>query len=128
MDRPGLRKAVPELVGAVEAGLNVSDSELPELRRQDDPPQVSILAQLLAVLANNLAAQHKVDSGLLATTADLQEFVRWRLGLSDDGPATLLEGWRGEVLGQTLVELLEGKRRIRVANLRSSSPLSIDPE
>jgi ribonuclease D len=127
MDRPAFRTAAPALVAAVQAGLNVPDTELPELRRPDDPPQVAVLAQLLAILANNLAAQHKVDPGLLATAAELQEFVRWRLGFSDVVPAALLQGWRGEVLGGALVELLEGKRVIRVADPRSASPLSIEP-
>jgi len=127
MDRPALRKAGPEIVAAVRAGLDAPEEELPALVakvRHDDPPQVALLGQLLAILANSLAAEYQVAGSMLATTADLQEFIRWRLGLSDREPS-LTAGWRGEILGQPLVELLEGKRFVHVVNANSPNPLQI---
>jgi ribonuclease D len=72
---------------------------------------------------NSLAAEHQIDMALLATSADLQEFVRWRLGLTEEAPPQLIDGWRGEILGQPLIELLEGTRVIRVADGNSPKPL-----
>ena len=128
LDRPLLRRAGPDIVRAVLNGLELPESQLPDLRRPlDDPPQVGVLAQLLAVLTNSLAGRHQVDAGMLATTADLQELVRWRMGLTSETPAALLEGWRGEVLGQALIDLLDGKRSVRVGDLQSPNPLLIEP-
>jgi ribonuclease D len=127
MNRPALRQAGARIIAAVQAGLNVPEEELPASPRRDDPPQVAILGQLASILANSLAVEHQVDAAMLATTSELQEFIRWRLGLSEEAAPLLLEGWRGEILGQPLVELLEGKRSVRVADVRSSSPLHIEP-
>jgi len=127
MDRPALRKEGPEIVVAVQAGLDTPEAELPALValvRHDDPPQVALLGQLLAILANSLAAESQVAGSILATAADLQEFIRWRLGLSDREPP-LTTGWRGEILGQPLVELLEGKRYVHVVDAASPNPLRI---
>ena len=127
MDRPALRKSGEDIVAAVHAGLAVPEQELPALIalvRHDDPPQVVLLGQLLAILTNSLAAEHKVAGTMLATTAELQEFVRWRLGLSTAEPP-LMTGWRGEILGQPLVELLEGKRYVHVIDAGSPNPLHI---
>ena len=127
MDRPALRNAGQEIVAAVQAGLDAPAKELPALValvRHDDPPQVVLLGQLLAILANSLAAEHQVAGSMLATAAELQEFVRSRLGLSDrESPLTA--GWRGEILGQPLVELLEGKRFVHVVDASSPNPLRI---
>ena len=125
-ERPNLRKGGPEIVDAVARGLAVPENDLPELMRRDDPPQVQILGSLTSILTNSLAAEHQVDVALLATSAELQEFVRWRMGLVDEAPSQLMEGWRGEILGQPLIELLEGKRIIRVADLNSAKPLRIE--
>ncbi|MGE0686388.1 MAG: ribonuclease D [Dehalococcoidia bacterium] len=125
-DRPNLRKGGDEIVEAVKRGLNVPEADLPELMRRDDPAQVQILGSLASILANSLASEHQVDIALLATVADLQEVVRWRLGLTDEAPPQLLEGWRGEILGQPLIELLDGKRVVRVADLHSPKPLVIE--
>ena len=127
MDRPALRKEGSEIVTAVQAGLDAPEAELPALValvRHDDPPQVALLGQLLAILANSLAAESQVAGSMLATAADLQEFILWRLGLSDREPP-LTHGWRGEILGQPLVELLEGKRFVHVVDAGSPNPLRI---
>ncbi len=127
MDRPALRKSGDEIVAAVQAGLAVPEKELPALValvRHDDPPQVAVLGQLLAILTSSLAAEHQVAGSMLATTSDLQAFVRGRLGLSDEEPA-LMTGWRGEILGRPLVELMEGKRYVHVVDANSSTPLRI---
>jgi len=125
-DRPNLRKGGPEMVAAVARGLAVPEKELPDLMRRDDPPQVQVLGQLASILAASLAAENQVDIALLATTADLQEFVRWRLGLTEETPGHLVEGWRGAILGQPMIELLEGKRVIRVVDPHSPKPLHIE--
>jgi ribonuclease D len=128
MDRGAARTAGPEILRAVQAAMKLPESELPTPMRRDDPSQLNLLSQLLAVAANNLAAAHHVDPALLATTDDLRDLVRWRLGQveSKDG-LLVLGGWRGEILGEPLRELLDGKRRIRVGDLQSESPLVLEP-
>lgn len=125
-ERPNLRKSGAAIVAAVERGLTVPESELPELMRRDDPPQVQVLGSLAHILSSNLAAEHQVDPALLATTADIQEFIRWRLGLTERPPRQLSEGWRSTILGGPLTELLDGKRIIRVADANSPRPLRIE--
>ena len=121
-----LRRTAEAIVAAVAKGLGVPQAELPQSLAHDDPPQVQILGQLASIVANSLAAEHQVDVALLATTADLQGVVRWHLGLDEERPE-VLEGWRGEILGRPLLDLLEGRSTIRVGDTRSKSPLRIEP-
>jgi ribonuclease D len=120
------RREAGAIVAAVEAGLRVPQRDLPALISRDDPTQVQVLGNLASIVSNSLAAQHQVDVALLATTSDLQDVVRWHLGLIDERP-DVLEGWRGEILGRPLLDLLEGRSTIRVADARSRSPLRIEP-
>lgn len=121
-----LRRDADAIVAAVAKGLRTPAAELPALLSRDDPAQVQVLGQLASIVANSLAAQHQVDIALLATTSDLQDIVRWHLGLTTTRP-DVLEGWRGEILGRPLLDLLEGRSTIRVADPRSKSPLRIEP-
>lgn len=125
-ERPGLRKQADEIVAAVKAAQDLPDDQLPQLRRREDPPQVQTLGQLCSVVANNLAARHQVDPALLATSADLQDFVRWHLGVDGAQAPPILDGWRGEILGRPLLDLLAGKSVIRVADVRSNSPIQME--
>ncbi len=124
LDRSISKADAAQVVKAVQRALQLPEAEWPQVFRREDPPQVSVLGQLLGVAANNLAAEHEVDIALLATAADLQELVRWRLGLLDgDREPPILIGWRGEILGHTLLEILNGERSVRVGNVKRPSPL-----
>lgn len=120
------RREASAIVAAVVKGLQTPSKELPELVARDDPPQVQVLGQLASIVTNSLAAQEQVDVALLATSSDLQDVVRWHLGLIEERP-DVLEGWRGEILGRPLLDLLEGRSTIRVLDAHSKSPLRIEP-
>ncbi len=126
MDRGSVRHLGGQIVGAVQRALQLPDTELPASLRRDDPPQLGLLTQILALAANNLAAEHKVDPALLATNADLQEVVRWCLSRTEAEEPFVFTGWRGAILREPLTEILSGQRHLRVANIRSESPLSFE--
>jgi len=126
LDRKLLRQGVDEIIGAVHSAQKLPESELPTNERREDPSQVAVLAKLLSVAANGLAAEYRIDPALLATTADLQALVRWRIEPGDGDPPALLEGWRGEILGKPLLGILNGESCVRVASVGKANPLVFD--
>jgi ribonuclease D len=123
LDRKLLRNAADEIVAAVLVAQQMAEQDLPSNTRREEPPQLNALTKLLSVAANGLAAEFRIDPALLATTADLQELVRWKLEPNGNEMPTLLEGWRGEILSQPLLGLLEGRRCVRVGDLGRDNPL-----
>ena len=123
LDRKLLRQGVDHIIGAVRAAQELPENELPTNERREDPSQVALLAKLLSVAANGLAAEYHIDPALLATTADLQELVRWRIEPDGNGEPLLLQGWRGEILGKPLLGILEGNCCVRVENVKRANPL-----
>ncbi len=126
LDRRLLRGAEQEIVKAVKAAQAIAEHDLPGIERRDDPPQVGVLAKLLSVAAGGLAAEHEVDPALLATTADLQELVRWYLGQDGTAKPMLLQGWRGDIISTPLLGFLQGDRCMRVGNVKRANPLVFD--
>jgi ribonuclease D len=127
LDSRLLRKAEQEVVDAVTLARSTPEPDLPGNERRDDPPQVAVLTKLLSVAVGNLAAETEVDTALLATTSDLQEIVRWFLDQKDIPRPEVMEGWRGEILQESLIGFLEGKKVIRVGNARRPNPLVFEP-
>lgn len=123
LDRRLLRDADKHIVAAVKTAQQLPDAQLPGNFRREDPPQVNVLTKLLSVAANGLAAEYQVDAALLATTSDLQDLVRWRIDPDGQPRPFVLEGWRGEILGEPLLGLLEGRRCVRVSGLKTDNPL-----
>jgi ribonuclease D len=127
LDSRLLRKSEQEVVSAVAAARAIPESDLPSNERRDDPPQVAVLTRLLSVAVGNLAAETDVDTALLATTSDLQEIVRWFLNREGTPYPEVLDGWRGEILQESLIGFLEGRKVIRVGNVRRPNPLVFEP-
>ena len=75
------------------------------------------------VLANR-CAEMKVALGLVGTSADLKNLVRWHSKKnSKQPPPRLAQGWRAEVCGDLLADVLDGKVRFRVGDRDSEHPL-----
>jgi ribonuclease D len=126
LDRRLLRGAESGIVRSVKTAQALPEAQLPVSGRRDDPPQVAVLAKLLSVAAGGLAAEHDVDPALLATTADLQELVRWFLQQDGVPKPSLLQGWRADLLAGPLLGFLNGDRCVRVGNAKRANPLLFD--
>jgi ribonuclease D len=126
LDHNWLRTHSAKIRAVLQKALELPASEWPSFERREDPPQVAVLTKLLAVAAANLATQYEVDPALLATTADLQQVVRWKLNPERERMPDVLRGWRGDILSEPLQGLLDGKRMLRVEDFTQKAPLSFD--
>lgn len=124
-ERNDARDKGPHIVRAVREALALSDEQLPAVQRSVDPPQVQVLTQMLAVVAAGIAAQQSLDPQLMAPSAAVQALVRWVLGGRPEEKPWLLRGWRGELLGEPLLSVLEGRSQILVEDIGRPNPLAI---
>lgn len=128
LDDRHLRGGAAEgILEAVERGLHLAESELRTARRDDldrtNRPAVALAGAWLAQLGRDV----RIDPTLLATRADLAALV------AGDADARLQHGWRGEVLGAPLRQLLAGDAALAfegdgrlVLEERSGRVLAID--
>jgi len=57
----------------------------------------------------------------------VRELIAFRLAGGKGEPPLLAHGWRAEVVGQVLEDLLRGKLAIRICDPRSDQPLAFEP-
>ena len=128
-NRPHLMSKAPAILGVIAEAQAVAPDDLPEPPdRHDDSPGISMVVNLLAAALSRRCAQHKVALGLVGTTNDLKDLVRWRLNGSPEGALPeLLRGWRSEVCGSALLDVLDGRRALRVVDPRADVPVTLEP-
>ena len=123
-----LRRRGGEMLQAVERGRRLPPEPVPrEARRATPRPEDAALVALAEALVRARAREAGLAYELLATRADLQAIVAIRA--SDRAPAgdasgqdragepdvRTLRGWRRELVGQELLELLDGRLSLSVA-------------
>ena len=128
MQRSDLRHILPSIADAIERGLALPEDELPGgERHKAPPPQLNVLGQFLATAVGGLCRQLEIAPSLVGTASDMRELLAYKLGHGqDDAPPTLTTGWRAEVVGDLIDDLLTGRASLRISDLQSRDPLVID--
>ncbi|MGH2912335.1 MAG: ribonuclease D [Solirubrobacteraceae bacterium] len=109
-----MRRRGEEILRAVERGLERTESPLAANTRPPSPqPEDAPLIALCEALVRTRAREANLAYELLASRADLQAIV---VGDRTDARADVrtLRGWRGELVGQELLDLLHGRVSLAV--------------
>ena len=102
------------LLATIHAALALPPSAWPEVPKERKPePESAGLVELLQAVMKARATEEEIAPTLLATTADLQALVDAKTNLAAlDLP--LLKGWRRVMLGDILLDVLDGKLAVTV--------------
>ncbi len=65
----------------------------------------------------------------MGSASDVRELIAYHLGVEGytDAPPHLGQGWRAEVVGKRIEELLSGKLAVRIHDPLAEEPLTFEP-
>lgn len=138
LNRPEYKKAAPAMLEAIAGGMATPSAACPTLPKSlddDKSHDEQVVGQLLGLALANRCAELNVAMALVGKVADLRHLVRWHVHGEQDGePPRLTAGWRAEVCGDLLTDVLDGRIALRVADPQSDHPLvferrtAVDPD
>ncbi len=128
-NRPHLLSRSGAILAAITAAQLVPADQLPEpLDRSEEGPGLTMVVNLLAAALAQCCAQHRVAGGLVGVSHDLKNLIRWHTqGHPELRRPELALGWRGEVCGQTLLDVLAGRLALRVVDPQAEVPVALEP-
>jgi ribonuclease D len=92
--------------------------------REQDPPQVALVTNVLMAVLGDVCARRGLAPNLVASTNDVKLLVRARLANQPLPPESLLTaGWRCAHILPDLLAVLEGRRQLRIADITADAPL-----
>ncbi len=127
-NRPALLNRAQSILAVIEQARLTPEDMLPDLSpRFEDGPGASTVTSLLSAALGQWCVRAEVATPLVATVGDLKHLIRWYLdGSPDDDRPSLMTGWRGDLCGGMLVEVLEGRRTFRVVDPASEFPVAVE--
>ena len=128
-NRPNLLARADTLLALIAEAQAVPPDDLPRpAERHDDGPGLSMVISLLAATLTHCCASAGIAPGLVGTQSDLKDLVRWDVdGRPEARRPALATGWRVEVCGLVLLDVLSGRRSLRVVDPMSDVPVALDP-
>ena len=113
MNRPEYKRRLEDVVATISTALEIADEDLPEKlrnRRQEASSDEQVISKLLALSLSNRCAELDISQTLVANNKDLTELVRYhRFKENSNGTPRILDGWRGEVCGKLMIDVMDGK-------------------
>lgn len=128
-ERGDLKRVIPALCKAIESALALDDAECPTSIRRESNSQLSMVGQFLSSALSSICREQEVAASLVGTVDDVRELIARHLdrNANGDGPPVLMQGWRAQVVGRALDDLLAGRLAIRIQDPASEQPLSFEP-
>jgi ribonuclease D len=129
MERGDLQRVLPHLAAAVEKALAIPDEECPSHAQREAPAQLNVLGQFLSSALGTICRAAELAPSMVGTASDVRDLVAYRLGMLPQNaePPLLGSGWRAEIVGRQIDDLLAGKLAIRIHDPRSDEPLKFEP-
>ena len=125
MNRRGLREHVDDFAQCVDTALKLPNDELPRTNRREMPAQLAVLGQFFTTAIGGICRRASIAPSLVATVQDVRELIAYRLNFTgdDDDLPRLATGWRSELVGHLIDDLLAGRLAIRIQDPLSDDPL-----
>jgi len=129
LQRSDLKRNVRDLVECVRRGVESPPARSERGSQGEGPPQLNLLGQFLTPALTTICRRAEVAASMVGTATDVRDLIARHFGFGaggeDELPA-LLRGWRAELVGNLLDELLSGAKSIRIANALHDDPLAFD--
>jgi ribonuclease D len=130
LERGDLQKHLPQLSACMERALQLPEEDCPQPLPRSGRPQLNLLGQFLHTAVSSLCHTANVAPSLVGTVEDVRDLIAFRLNLGGANrlpPPALAVGWRAEVVGHAIEELLTGKLAIQIVDPMSDVPLRFVP-
>lgn len=116
-----------ELFEAIDRGRKLPEAECPRRDGRRETPEEQMIVKILSAAMIHLARAEEVSPGLLGSNEDLRQFMLWQArGERPDEAPRLARGWRAEICGSGLIELLAGRTAVRIHNQDGDPRLIFD--
>jgi len=130
MQQSGGQQVMAQLAACIHRGLEAPLDEFTHGRRESMPSQLNLLGQFLSPALSSICRSANVATSLAGTAGDVRDLIAYRLEFGswgDEEPPLLASGWRAELVGHLIEDLLAGRKSIRIDDPLSEHPLAFDP-
>lgn len=119
--------AIDGISAAIDRALKLPKSEYPKRVTSTKTINLGLLGQFLTTALNVLCRTEQISSSIVGTAQEVRDVAAMRLGMLElKEQPRLLTGWRAEIVGQLIDQVLDGRVAIRVDDPNSDHPLKMD--
>lgn len=128
MNYRSLKSVVDSIGKCIQRGLEAPLDDLKPPRTGSMPSQLNLLGQVLIPAVTSICRREQIAASLACTATDIREMIAWEIGFgrgTQEELPTLAKGWRAQLIGNLIDDVLSGRKSIRIDDPRSEHPLGL---
>lgn len=124
------KRELGEIMEAVARARALPPDQWPEaVEREQDPPQLALVTNVLVAALADWCARHHLAPNLTASAQDVRQLVRAKQqGEALPENSGLTRGWRAAHVLPDLLAMLEGRRTLRIRDVSSPNPFTFSDD
>ena len=129
IERAVAQRHFPILADRIRRALEVPRSEWPASNNKRVSTHANLVSQFISTALSSICRAKRLAPSLVGTVQDVRDLVEYRLSgaeASNEPLPALACGWRAEVVGRTIDDLLAGRLAVRIRDPKAEEPLAIE--
>ncbi|MBL4847793.1 MAG: ribonuclease D [Planctomycetes bacterium] len=114
LHRGEIKRNGDAILKAIKRGLDLPESELPDKKKRGNHKRVGGVLDLLKAFLGQRSEELGIASETVATSGDLERLAKDEKRERFAKDHRILQGWRGELIGEDLCKILRGEVRLAV--------------
>ena len=120
------RNSVEPISKAIETALQLPQDQYPKRLPKHKTMNLGLLGQFVNIAIKVICREQKIASSIVGTSEEIRNMVAWKMGVLElKEPPKLSVGWRAELVGRLVEQLLDGSIAVSVGDPRSDHPLKL---
>lgn len=120
------RNAIQPIADSIQTALELPKEEYPRRLPRSKTMNLGLLGQFINIALKVICREQKIASSIVGTSDQVRNLVAWKMGVLElKEPPKLASGWRADLVGQLVEQLLDGSISISVEDPKSDHPLTL---
>lgn len=128
IQRRDIEPHLSDIAECIRSAKNMKPERQPRSSKPVLPTHVDMLTQFLGAALTSVCRGKSIAPNLVGTAQDVRELIADHLGCDavNGGPPKLGRGWRAEIVGQQIHDVLDGKLALRITDPNGPAPLRFE--
>lgn len=115
------------IADAIQIANDLDEEELPKRLPRNKNMNLGLLGQFLTTALNVVCREQSIAPAIVGTANEVRKMAAWKLGLIEmNQKPELANGWRADMVGDVIEQVLDGTIAIRVGDAKSETPLKLE--
>lgn len=123
MDRRDIAPQLQSIADVISESSELPKPRMPFNSNRNQNQQLNLIGQFMNAVLAGICKQHQLAPAIVGNSNDVKDLIAYELKLNkSETEPTLTQGWRADVIGNQMRDVLQGKTAVQIAD-----PLGINP-